>query len=215
MCSLHDDWEPNSVLSLDEFSGLLKVCDWTRGSWDNVNVRIDRELSGFRLVSKESKHLRLWSYKRYSIFLACFREARVFRQKTVPRVNCVYVLVLSNFNNVVDVQVRPNGSNTISELIRFITLVPMQGMSVLLRIDANRTHPKLGRRSKDSDSNFTSVATHELLKLALRPCGHRPRRPNPGPPHRGRQYSTTEQLRPQASLPHTQYRSFHLSLECQ
>src|SRR5579859_3061740 len=79
---------------------------------------------------------------------------------------CIDILLLCEAYNSLDVEVGFDWPLTLANQIGFVGFEAMQREAVFVRINCNRAQAELIRGAKDSNRDFASVCSEELLDFA-------------------------------------------------
>ena len=96
---------------------------------------------------------------------ACLREIRIFRQEAIARVNCVSTLRLCQSDDLINSEIRGNGSFSLANLVRFIGLCSEQSSLILLRINRDGPDAQLFASANDANRNLASVGNKDPLDV--------------------------------------------------
>ena len=135
------------------------------GRGDDRHTRLDRHAPGTGLVAKRAHGLGLGADEGDTVLFAGIHEARIFRQKTVARMDRVGAAFLGDADDLVDGQIRRDRPQPLADLVGFIGLEPVQAELVFLGIDRNRALAELVRRAHDTDRDLAPVGDQDLLEF--------------------------------------------------
>ena len=126
------------------------------GAGRNRHAVGDRGGAGRSLVAHPRDHLRGRADESDPRRFANFRKTRIFREKSIARVNCIRTRDLRCGDNAVDLEIgllarsRTDANRLISEL-------NMHGIDIRLGVNGDRFHIQLAAGANDAEGNFAAV----------------------------------------------------------
>ena len=126
------------------------------------NARRSREPSRRRFIAQQFQEIRGRSNKFNPSLFACARKCRIFRKKSIPRMDRINFFFLRQRHDPRNIEIRLYrplaGANQIG-LIRFKAV---QRQPVFLRIDRHGAQPKLIGSAKNPDSDLAPIGRQQF-----------------------------------------------------
>src|SRR5258706_238813 len=85
------------------------------------------------------------------------RKRRIFREKTVPRVNGVHASFLGETHDALHVEISLDGPLAVANQIRFVGFKPMKAQTILMGEDGDRVKSELVRGAQDTNGDFAAI----------------------------------------------------------
>ena len=115
-----------------------------------------------RLVPRQLQHVSRRPDKRDPRIRTRRRQLRILRQEPIPRVDRIRPGMPSHPNDLVHRQIRPHRMPRLTNLIRLISLQPMQRIPILIRIHRDSRDTHLGRRAERADRYLATIGHQHL-----------------------------------------------------
>src|SRR5699024_8101245 len=88
----------------------------------------------------------------------------VFGEEAIARINCVNARFQSNIYDAVHIQIRPHWMAFVANPVRFISFLPVNRVTVLIREDRYGLCTEFVTRAECTDSDLASVGNQNFLK---------------------------------------------------
>ena len=150
------DHDGKAIL-IDEILGILKVGDGTVGTGDDGNAGIDGQLTGLGLVTKDLEVLHLGTDEGNARIGTGLSELGTLGKESISRMDGIDAIVLGNLDEILNVEVRTDGSSRGREEEGLIGAPAMRVVAILKGVDGHGLHVELGGGTDDAGCNFRSI----------------------------------------------------------
>ena len=150
------DHDGKAIL-IDEILGILKVGDGTIGTGDDGNTGFDGQLTGLGLVTKDLEVLDLGSDEGNARIGTGLSELGTLGKEPVSRMDGIDAIVLGNLDEILNIEVRTDGSSRGREEEGLIGAPAMRAVAILKGVDGHGLHVELGGGTDDAGCNFRSI----------------------------------------------------------
>ena len=159
--SLDDQRKTNFVRGLERLVGIGDRLLGAGKRWHLITMR-QRPRRG--LVAHVFQQLRRWPDESDALTRTCSCELRVFRKKSITRMNHRHALLLGERDDALDIEVRADRALRRIELIRLIGLEAVDRKAVFFGKNRNRAQTKFVGSAENADRNFSAVGGHQLSR---------------------------------------------------
>ena len=157
---LDDERKTNRAGNLERFG---TIRDRLLGSRQGGDVDLLCERTRRDLVSHRIEHLGIRSNKFQTRLTAGAGEIRVFREKSVSRMNQSHSLFFCETHDSLDVEVSTDRALFLAKAVSLVRFEAMSGESIFLRVDRDSAQTQLGSGPEDPDGDFAPVHGHQFF----------------------------------------------------
>ena len=140
--------------------GFVRIGHRIFGAGQGGDVGLMSNVAGAHFIAHFFQHLGRRTDKRDSSVAAGAGKVRVFREKSVTRMDDVDAFVLGERDNALDVQVGTDGAFFPAQLVGFIGFEAVAGKAVFFGVNRDGSKSEFVRRSEDPDGDFAPVHGH-------------------------------------------------------
>jgi hypothetical protein len=116
------------------------------------------------LVARHLEHARIGADEDDAVGRRRARQVGVLREEPVSRVDGVGAALERHADDLVDVEVRPDGVALLADQVRLVRLEAVQRVPVLVRVDGDRAGPQLDRGPERADRDLPAIGDEDLLE---------------------------------------------------
>ena len=147
---------------LGKSSDLIKAFHSTVCAGNHGNLRLFRLDTGIYLVTEHDQMFHTRPDENKSFFLTAFRQLRIFRKESVTGMNCVHMMLLTDTDDILYIQVSINRFVPFPHQVRFVSTVPMKGQYIFFGINSHRPDTQLTAGTEYTDGDLASVGHQDL-----------------------------------------------------
>ena len=148
---------------LGKSSDLIKAFHSTVCAGNHGNLRLFRLDTGIYLVTEHDQMFHTRPDENKSFFLTAFRQLRIFRKKSVAGMDSIHMMLLTDTDNILYIQVSINRLISFPYQVRFISTVPVKRQYILFGINSHRPDAQLIAGTEHTDSDLAPVSYQDLL----------------------------------------------------
>ncbi|MDQ1216649.1 hypothetical protein QE411_001504 [Microbacterium arborescens] len=121
---------------------------------------------GRDLVARHLEHARGRTDERDARVGSTGGELGVLGQEAVSRVDRVRPALARDADDLVDVEVGPDGASLHTDLVSLVGLQPVERVAILVRIDGHGARPQLEGGTEGADGDLTAIRDKDLAEHA-------------------------------------------------
>ena len=141
---------------------LIKAFHSTVCAGNHGNLRLFRLDTGIYLVTEHDQMFHTRPDENKSFFLTAFRQLRIFRKKSVAGMDSIHMMLLTDTDNILYIQVSINRLISFPYQVRFISTVPVKRQYILFGINSHRPDAQLIAGTEYTDSDLAPVSYQDL-----------------------------------------------------
>ena len=158
------DHDGKAVL-IDKILGILKVGDGTISTGDDGDAGVDGQLTSLGLVTKDLEVLDLGTDEGNASIGTGLGKLGTLGKESISRMDGIDAIVLGNLDEILNVEVCPDGSSRGREEEGLISAPAMRVVAILKGVDGHRLHVELGGGTDDAGCNFAAVSCCIVVRV--------------------------------------------------
>ena len=141
---------------------LIKAFHRTVCAGNHGDLRFFRLDTGIHFIAEHDQMFHTRPDENNAFLFTAFGQLRIFRKESVTGMNCVHVMLLTDTDDILYIQVSINRFVPFSHQVRFVSTVPMKGQYIFFGINSHRPDAQLIAGTEYTDGNLASVGHQDL-----------------------------------------------------
>ena len=147
---------------LGKSSDLIKAFHSTVCAGNHGNLRLFRLDTGIHFITEHDQMFHTRPDENKAFLFTAFRQLRIFRKESVTGMNCVHMMLLTDTDDILYIQVSINRFVPFPHQVRFVSTVPMKGQYIFFGINSHRPDAQLIAGTEYTDGDLASVGHQDL-----------------------------------------------------
>ena len=118
--------------------------------------------TGIHFIAEHDQMFHTRPDENNAFLFTAFRQLRIFRKESVTGMNCVHMMLLTDTDDVLYIQVSINRFVPFPHQVRFVSTVPMKGQYIFFGINSHRPDTQLIAGTEYTDGDLASVGHQDL-----------------------------------------------------
>ena len=130
------------------------------------NIRFFRLDTGIHLIAEHNQMLYSRTDKDDSFLFTSFCQFCIFREKSVARMDGIDMMLLTNADDILNIEIGINGFVIFTHQISFIGTVAVKRQHIFLRINCYRSDSQLITCPKHTNGDFATIRYQNLINFS-------------------------------------------------